>query len=74
MWCDAGSEAVWTFAMRTFFRVLWFLAPILVMLGCVFVAFYALVEMRMNRWDRRVGERFDVPAFVLAAASRPGVR
>ena len=48
------NEAVRNFAMKTFFRVLWFLAPILVMLGCVFVAFYALVEMRMNRWDRRM--------------------
>ena len=67
------NEAVRNFAMKTFFRVLWFLAPILVMLGCVFVAFYALVEMRMNRWDRRMGERSDVPALVLAGASRPGV-
>ena len=35
--------------MKTFFRVLWFMAPVLVMLACVFVALYALVEFRINR-------------------------
>jgi len=32
--------------MKAFFRVLWFLLPILVMMACVYIAFYWLVEFR----------------------------
>jgi len=35
--------------MKTFFRVLWFLLPILVMMAGVYIAFYWLVEFRLNR-------------------------
>lgn len=35
--------------MKSFFQVLWFVLPILVMLACVFVGFYMLVELRISR-------------------------
>jgi hypothetical protein len=35
--------------VKTFFRALWFALPILVMMVCVFLAFYVFVQLRMHR-------------------------
>jgi len=35
--------------MKAFFRALWFVLPILVMMVCVALGFYLLVELRMHR-------------------------
>jgi len=35
--------------MKTFFQVLWFVLPILVMLACVYLGIYLVVDLRMNR-------------------------
>ncbi len=36
--------------MRTFFQVLWFFAPVLLIAVCAFVALFALIQFRLGHW------------------------